>query len=161
MDNLYREHNSWLKTWLRRRLGCSEIAADLAHDTFVRLIRQKREPLYVNDLREPRTYLARVARRLMIDRHRRQVVENAYLEMLTQQPELAVISAEESSIVLETLIAIDSMLNELKPLVKETFLLSRFDGLTYSEIGNKLGISHSTVRKYMLIALQACSAAGE
>ena len=32
-ERLYLEHHGWLLGWLRRRLECSETAADLAHDT--------------------------------------------------------------------------------------------------------------------------------
>lgn len=31
---LYRDHHGWLHGWLRNRLGCTEQAADLAHDTY-------------------------------------------------------------------------------------------------------------------------------
>lgn len=51
------------------------------------------------------------------------------------------------------------MLDRLAPAVRETFLLSQFDGLTYRAIAARLGISVATVRKYMLKALLACSEA--
>ncbi|WP_419690096.1 sigma factor [Burkholderia theae] len=34
----YRDHQGWLQSWLRRRLGDAADAADLVHDTFLRLI---------------------------------------------------------------------------------------------------------------------------
>jgi len=42
--------------------------------------------------------------------------------------------------------------------VRETFLLSQFDGLTYSAIAAQLGIAVATVRKHMLKAVTACFA---
>jgi RNA polymerase sigma-70 factor (ECF subfamily) len=51
------------------------------------------------------------------------------------------------------------MLDSLAPRVRETFLLSQFDGLTYSEIATRLGISVAAVRKYMFRAMEACFAA--
>ena len=152
---LYSDHHSWLQGVLRRHLGCATTAEDLCHDVFVRLLGKPDLP----EFQEPRAYLARVARRLVVDRHRRQVVEQAYLEALAQQPELVVPSVEETNLVLETLVSIDAMLGGLKPKVRETFLLSRFDGLTYRAIASKLDISVATVRKYMLIAMEACVAA--
>ncbi|WP_066737312.1 sigma factor [Cupriavidus sp. D384] len=38
IESLYCDHHSWLKGWLHRRLGSAEQAADLAQDTFVRLL---------------------------------------------------------------------------------------------------------------------------
>ncbi|MBV8624203.1 MAG: RNA polymerase subunit sigma, partial [Herbaspirillum sp.] len=35
IEALYCDHHSWLQGWLRRRLGNSEQAADLAQDTFL------------------------------------------------------------------------------------------------------------------------------
>ncbi|WP_049019952.1 sigma factor, partial [Burkholderia cenocepacia] len=38
IDALYADHHAWLRGWLSRKLGCAHRAADLAHDTFVRLL---------------------------------------------------------------------------------------------------------------------------
>ena len=38
LQQLYLEHSGWLNGWLRKRMGCTENAADLAQDTFVRLL---------------------------------------------------------------------------------------------------------------------------
>ena len=35
---LYHDHRGWLRGWLYKRLECAELAADLAQDTFVRLL---------------------------------------------------------------------------------------------------------------------------
>lgn len=62
LDTLYFDHNGWLRGLLYRRFGCAETAADLAHDTFLRLLasRQLRDPI-----REPRAYLNRIALRIL------------------------------------------------------------------------------------------------
>ncbi len=94
----------------------------------------------------------------MIDRHRRYLIEQAYLEALESQPENSAASPEETLLVIEALVQIDAALTKLRPIVRETFLLSRFEGLTYHEIAQNLNIAVATVRKYMLIAIQACMA---
>ena len=73
---LYRDHHNWLQGWLRRRLGNGCDAADLAQDTFVRLLRAGNAA----SIREPRDYLATVARGLMVDFLRRRSLEQAYLD---------------------------------------------------------------------------------
>lgn len=152
---LYVDHHGWLYAWLRRRLGCSHNAADLAHDTYLRVIASGRAPT----LDEARPHLMQIAKGLVIDRHRRQLIEQAYLDALAQQPEAFAASPEDRAIALQGLLHIDAMLARLAPKVRETFLLSQFDELTYSEIAARLGISVATVRKYMFKAMEACMAA--
>ncbi|WZB75780.1 sigma factor [Achromobacter insuavis] len=41
LKTLYAEHHGWLRSWLRRKLGCPEQAADLAQDTFLRVLTSK------------------------------------------------------------------------------------------------------------------------
>ena len=38
MHALYSEHHGWLQNWLRGKLGCAADAADLAQDTFLRIL---------------------------------------------------------------------------------------------------------------------------
>ena len=58
VETLYREHHGWLRGWLRQRLNNQADAADLAHDTFIRVMLARS----AESLREPRHYLATVAR---------------------------------------------------------------------------------------------------
>lgn len=39
VEQLYENHHGWLRGWLNRRLGHSADAEDLAHDTFIRVLR--------------------------------------------------------------------------------------------------------------------------
>ncbi|MGH8360144.1 MAG: sigma factor, partial [Pseudomonas sp.] len=76
VQTLYSNHHGWLNTWLRSRLGNAADAADLAQDTFVRLL-QKTERF---ELKAPRAFLRTIARGLVIDHWRREEIERAYLE---------------------------------------------------------------------------------
>ena len=79
ITELYCEHHGWLFGWLRRKLGCAQNAADLAQDTFARILNARES---VATLREPRAFLSTTARRLIIDQVRRKQIENAYLQEL-------------------------------------------------------------------------------
>ena len=79
MQELYLDHHPWLQSLLRKRLSNREDAADLAHDTFVRVMRSELSPA---DLREPRGFLATVARGLVADLFRRRTREQASQEYL-------------------------------------------------------------------------------
>ena len=151
--NLYSDHHYWLVNWLRRRLRNAENADDMAQDTFLYVLGK---PEQVAQLREPRAWLSSIAKGLMIDRYRRQQVEQAYLQALAHVPEQDMPSPEERLILLETLTRIDALLDGLKPNVRTAFLLSRLEGLGYQAIAERLGVSVSSVEKYMATAIRHC-----
>ena len=150
---LYDEHRGWLVGWLRGKLGCAHSAADLAQDTFVRIL-GKRDALA--EVREPRAYLTTIARSLLIDSYRRAAIERAYLDALAGLPEQESPSPEDRLLLLEALVRIDVMLDGLSAKARQAFLLSRLDGLPYTEIALQLGVSLSSVEKYMAQAVRHC-----
>jgi RNA polymerase sigma-70 factor (ECF subfamily) len=149
---LYREHHSWLVSWLDKRVQCRLQAEDHAQDTFVRLMTSGQTP----NLHEPRPYLATIAKNLLINHWRRTSIEQVYLERLSLLPEATALSAEENAIILETLQEIDELLNHLPEKARKAFFMSQIDGLTYLEIAEKLGVSDRMVRKYMVQAMVQC-----
>ncbi len=152
IELLYNDHHGWLHNWLRRRLGCSQRAQDLVHDTFLRLLTRD-EPVAID---EPRAFLTVVARRVLSNHRRREQIERAYLEALAQLPELSVPSPESQLMVLETLFEVDRLLNGLPLPVKRAFLLSQLDGLGHADIAARLDISISTVKRYLVRAGAHC-----
>ncbi|EKT4481880.1 sigma-70 family RNA polymerase sigma factor [Pseudomonas putida] len=150
---LYREHRSWLETWLRRRLGNAWDAADLSQDTFLRVLASA-QPLA--DIREPRAYLLTVGKRLLSNFHQRRSLEQAYLDALAHLPEQHVPSPEQRWLLLETLQALDELLDGLKAPVRKAFLWSQLEGLGYAEIGTRLGVCERSVKRYMAQAYEHC-----
>jgi len=153
MHRLYVEHQGWLNGWLRRQLGCSQNAADLAQDTFVRLM-GKDQDLAV--IREPRAYLHTIAKGLLINHWRRRQVEQAYLDALALQPEAVAPSPESQALIVETLLRIEAMLARLPSKVRAAFLMSQLHGMKYAAIGAELGVSERMVKKYMAQAMLHC-----
>lgn len=152
LDVLYGTHHGWLRGWLRRSVGCSQQAADLAQDTFVRLL-VRDQP--VSD-RAPRALLARIARGLVIDHWRRDALERAYLEALALLPEASHPSPEVRHEALQSLERIAQLLDGLKPAVREAFLLYQLGGLTHAQVAQELGISSRTVERHVTSALLHC-----
>ncbi|WDY58188.1 sigma-70 family RNA polymerase sigma factor [Pseudomonas sp. PSKL.D1] len=152
VHSLYSDHHSWLHTWLRSKLGNSADAADLAQDTFVRLL-QRREPV---QLTTPRAFLRTVARGLVIDHWRREELHRAYLEALAHLPEAHVPSVETREVMLQLLERIAKMLDGLKPKVRRAFLLAQCDGLGHKAIAEQMGISLRSVERYIADALYHC-----
>lgn len=152
VNDLYCDHHGWLQGWLRKRLGNAFDAADLAQDTFVRVIKARS----ALEIREPRPYLSMIAKGLLIDLFRRRSLEQSYLDALAATPERQQPSLEEQAIMLQALMEIDQLLQGLGPKIKQSFILSQFDGLTYPQIAERLGVSVRTVNNHMAKAMEHC-----
>ncbi|WWA74328.1 sigma-70 family RNA polymerase sigma factor [Pseudomonas khavaziana] len=154
IGQLYSHHHGWLQGWLRRRLGNAADAADLAQDTFVRLLSSRPgEPL---NFTTPRAYLATVANRLTLNLYRRRSLEQAYLAALAQTPEDLTPSLEHQALVLEALDEIDQVLALLPAKTRQAFLMSQLEGYTQEEIASRLGLSVRSVQRYLARALEEC-----
>lgn len=152
IEDLYAKNHLWLQKWLRSKLGCVHHAADLAQDTFVRVL-SKSEPV---NIREPRSYLATIANGLVYDFRRRQLLEQRYLEALQQLPEPLQPSPETRALQLEALNALDALLDQLPAAVRRAFLLSQLSGWTHARIATELGISIATVKRHIVRGLTQC-----
>jgi RNA polymerase sigma-70 factor (ECF subfamily) len=156
LSTLYREHHGWLRSWLHRKLACRHDAADLAQDTFLRLLAQAEQPV----LREPRAYLLVIANRLLINQYQRRRVETETLRAMTA------LLGDEQAPDAERIVAARQLLAEVMRLLVEeldenprrAFLMARVDGASYTEIARKLKVSESSVKQYLAKALAHCHA---
>lgn len=163
MHTLYSDNHRWLQGWLRRRVGDPFDAADLVQDTFVRVLKAHTgqgaaaagaDP--VAHIREPRAYLAAIAKGLMIDFFRRQTLERTYLEVLAALPPQQVPSLETQAVLRSALMEIDALLDGLGLKVKQAFLMAQCEDMPYAEIARRLGVSRRTVDNYLARAMAHC-----
>lgn len=149
---MYLQHHGWLVARLKRKLGCAWDAADMAQSTFVRVLTARS----VEEVAEPRAYLTTIAQRLLSNHLRRRQLERAYLDALASLPEPQAPAPEVRLMVLETLEAIDRLLDGLPVVARKAFLLWRLEELTQEEIAAQLGLSRTTVRRHLAAAAQRC-----
>ena len=152
VQTLYSDHHGWLQGWLRKKLGNAFDAADIAHDTFVRVLRKGA----VEQIREPRAYLTTIAGGLVNSHWRRRALEQAWLETLAACPPALAPSPEERELVLEALEEAMRLLAGLPVRVQEIFLLVQLDGLAYAEVAARLGVTVNVVQKAMSRAMAHC-----
>ena len=100
-----------------------------------------------------------MARRLAASQFRRRALEQAYLEALAAQPEATAPPPEVRLMVLESLAAVSRILDGMNARTRQIFMLSRVDGLSYTEIAVALRITPKAVQGAMSRALQHCYAA--
>lgn len=149
---LYLAHREEIQDYLDRRLRCKETAADLTQDTFIRLSEQMGRTRIENF----RAYLYSAARNLFIDHTRRQ--EHRKSEPLESQEADAVShdtpTLEQAAIANQQLAKLNEVIQNMPAPCREVFLLVRVEGLTYAEIGERLGLSPKTAYSRMVKALE-------
>lgn len=153
VEHLYIQNQSWLKAWLTNRVSCPVLAMDIVQDTFERILRR---PEVMREVNKPKSYLAKIAKGLVIDYWRRREIEQAYLEAISIHDQADEICEESRMEILETLVLVDRALNRLPSKVRHVFLRAQFDGAKYKDLAKELGVSERTVKNYMSQAMFAC-----
>lgn len=158
-DAALSEHRDELLQYLRKRLGDRETAADLAQETFSRMMKYRD----ADDIEDRKLMLFRIANNLILEYHRGRQRHHAVNHVSLE--ETGPLRAHEPSVesMADARQAIDTLLKrtitELPPKCRLAFMLSRFDGLSYPQIAERMGVSVKMVEKHITKALLACRAA--
>lgn len=146
LKSLYVDNYNGLHVWLCRKIGCVHQAEDVAQNTFLRLFSFQR----LNHIIEPGAFLTTTASRLIIDEVRRKNNQQRYLDTYSHYgAEVVAPSAEELVLIAEKLSTIIKILEGLPEKCQRVFLMSKFDGMRYADIGKELGVSKSMVQQYI------------
>lgn len=146
------------------RTGSAAGAEDVVQDLYLK-ISEMAPPV---DLRNPEAFLYRVGTNLMLDRAKaqrrqmardhawRQTAASDAGEPVSQEP-----AADEAVASRQRLQKLLQALDGLPPQVAAAFRLHKFDGLSHPEVAQRLGVSRSSVEKYIMTALRTLSAENE
>ena len=143
-----------LVRFLAKRLRSVSDARDLAHEAYVRLLRVKRKDL----IRDPQAYLYRIAVNILYEFELQRKADAVGLARCAEcQVDEAVFSQPELDVeTLQMRKQIEAVLQGLSPRCRAVFILYRRDGLSYKEIGTRVGISTHMVKKYLARGLRHC-----
>jgi RNA polymerase sigma factor (sigma-70 family) len=150
---LYKQHHNWLFCWLRKKLGCESNAADIAHDTFLRLFTSS-QPL--TDIEQPRAFLTSTAKNIIIDKARRHAVEKAFLEQLALRAEQETLHYPSPELIhdaIELLTSLSYILSSVPAKAAEAFRLHYLEGMKQSGVAEIMQVSSRTVRSYLALVL--------
>lgn len=147
-----------LRHFLARRLRCSDTAAEITHETYIRFCQTSQSAPVHN----ARALAYRIALNLAVDYQRKAKVRKVRVaevdfEEFTEGYPTTEAGPEQVAIALEGLDTLERALMELPPDCRNAFLLRGVDGLTYLEIASRLGISESMVHKHLSRATAHCS----
>ena len=155
VERLFTAHRNALLAFFHRRAPLWADAADLAQEVYVRMMRVRN----TEEIRNPEAYLFTVASNLAKERralHRRRGT-TIDVEDATVQSELADLPAFGEQIDAERrLRRLDEVLRQLPPKGQAAIVLKYVHGLSYDEIGERLGVSPRMVKKYLVQSLAHC-----
>jgi RNA polymerase sigma factor (sigma-70 family) len=154
IERLFSEHASALQAFFRRRIRAAPDATDLAQEVYVRMLGINN----TDSIRNPELYLYTVANNLVREYGalcRRTAFEDiddhAIQEQLAELPQCD--GEIDTNLRLQRL---SEVLAQLTPKCRAAVVLQYCHGLSYQDIGIRLGISTHMVKKYLAQALVRC-----
>ncbi len=160
MVALVEKHRQGLERFLTRKLDDPDEAADVAQEALLRLQRLQRP----QELDNPRAFLFQVASNLAVDQLRRRALHQRFVNQEKdsapvgdpQEANVAATAPEQILDARQKLQHIYRAIEALPAKQRQAFLLHRNNNMSYAEIARELGVSVSSVEKYILQALKHC-----
>lgn len=150
------ERRDELLQYMQKRLRDRDAGADLAQEALSRMMKYRDSP----DIEDHGLLLFRIANNLITEYHRTRQRRHANSHFSLDETEPLRDHAPAVEAIVEVRQALDTLLKHtivsLPPKCRLAFMLSRFDGLTYPQIADRMGISVKMVEKHITKALLAC-----
>lgn len=150
LEGIYRDHASALFRFLIRLTGNETEAKDILQDIFIRLAKS---PDLLDKVAAPRSYLFRLAHRLVIDRYRREQAREVYENRASEEQPLSSPPDPHTDDAAWLQKALDSSLDTLPSEQKAVVLLKVWEEMTFAEIAQALDISANTAASRYRYAL--------
>ena len=155
VERLFNAHRNALVAFFQGRVRDRADAPDLAQEVYLRMIRLRS----LEQIRNPEGYLFTVASNLAKEHMARQRRHGTPIdaEDVSVQVELAELPTADSQLdAARRAQRLAEVLRELSPKCQAVVVLQYVHGCSYAEIGEKLQISPSMVKKYLTQALELC-----
>ncbi|MFA3791343.1 RNA polymerase sigma factor [Aliiglaciecola sp. SL4] len=157
--DLISEHEAALRRFIRVRARANTSETDdILQDMYTKLFSLKGLAEKIEDRQDTfRSFLFKVVTNQIIDRERRAKVRahDAHESFADTLCSLKAIEPEEQANIAEKLHDIEKVLDNINPAHKTAFVMCRVEGKAYREISDIMGVSVSTVEKYISAALIA------
>jgi RNA polymerase sigma factor (sigma-70 family) len=155
VERLFAEHRAALLAFFRRRIRGKADAPDLAQEVYLRMLRISDQ----DAIRNPVLYLYTVANNLVkehavLDRRQANSIDIADAPPLAQLETLPMLEGDVDAT--QRGARLRAVLQQLRPKCRAAVTLRFTYGLSYREIGARLGVSPQMARKYVGQALGHC-----
>jgi RNA polymerase sigma-70 factor (ECF subfamily) len=153
----YLERREELVGYFRVRLRSEEAARDLVQDIYLKIAGRPPE-----EISNPGAYLYRLGTNLMLDqiKQRRRAGRrdadwrDAATTAVGGEDVAAEPAADEALAARQRLKQIVEAVNRLPPQAQEAFRLHKLEGLSHAETAAAMGMSRSSIEKYIMLALK-------
>jgi RNA polymerase sigma factor (sigma-70 family) len=156
LATLEQTHGRALRRFLMSRLsGGRADVPDLVQEIFLRLLRIKDHEA----IRNPQAYLFTVANHVLHQHGLRRSTRPELMDPLDVAAEFQATTAPDPADELEieqTLARLGRDLQQISPRAYAALVMYRCEGMTLAEIGERMGVSHVMVRKYLSRAIEYC-----
>ena len=148
--DLYARFRAPLERYFAKRVFEKGDVDDLVQEVFTRLLARSERV----QMEEPEAYVFQIAANLLRDRSRRDIVRKSASGRFAEEngDSFEAITPERVLLAKQQVAKLKDALAELPERVRFVFLLHRYEGMKYREIAQHLGISVSSVEKYMMQA---------
>jgi RNA polymerase sigma-70 factor (ECF subfamily) len=149
---VFLENRAALVEYAAPVVGSRAAAEDVVQEAYFRFVNPSEAPAAMGS---PKAYLFKIVRNIAIDKTRslaaeaRRDAQYAVVSQLQTQSS----SPEQAADDRETLQQVTAALQELPAETRKAFLMKRFDGATYQEIGERVGVSKATAHRLVQAAL--------
>ncbi len=165
VDQAIRRNDRMLVRWLAQKFGDVETARDIAQSAYLRVWRYAQSQPIDN----LQALIFKTAANLAANEFRaRKRMRSLKIDPASELNERAIElvpstapSPETSAVTREEIAASLRAIDSLPAQARRAFVLSRFEEKTYREIAVILGVSESSVEKYIIAALKALRLAAE
>jgi RNA polymerase sigma factor (sigma-70 family) len=153
----YLERRADLVRYFRARLRSDEAAEDLVQDIYLKI-----SNLPAPEIGNPVAYLYRLGTNLMLDRLKAQrragrrdgEWRDLHSGSVGGEDVADASPADDVTDARQRLRRIIAVVNELPPPMREAFRLHKLEGLSHAETARAMGVSRSSVEKYMMTCLK-------
>lgn len=143
-EQVYHQYHTRLYYYVLKHTRSTYLSEEAVQLTFIKMWENRRQLSLHFDLS---VQLFRIARSITIDLLRKEQVSGRYIAV-TADESLAV-SVETDIIHKDELNRVEALIEELSPVRKTVFKLSRFEELSHKEIAEQLSISPKTVENHI------------
>jgi RNA polymerase sigma-70 factor (family 1) len=149
-EEVYYKYHERFYFYVLKNTSSDVLAEEVVQMSFIRIWEKRVE---LSNAFPIEVQIARVARSIMIDALRKKAAERKALDIIKQSADVAV--AHDPVAGKQLIEKISETIEGLPPECRKIFTLSREEGLTYSQIADRLSISPKTVENQVSKALKA------
>lgn len=152
-DAVFLEHYVGLRQMLLLKTQDPTLTDDLLQDLYLKI----RQIKNFSEIKDIKSYVFRMGRNLLTDFYRSQIRSEQWVQsqsLLTEQSTNMNETLEKQ----QKLNVFQQALEELPETCQQVFRLNRVEGLTHTEIAEKMDISVSWVEKNIMKAMKHCQA---